>query len=104
MLGEYAATITSQVEVTERLLDRLEDCKSAFPVAAVLGGANDAVLSRLRGGRAGVQEVLFVDSSRAMLERMQRQQQQQVRWIAVNAEQCCILQLMQWDCVHLKLK
>ena len=64
--------------MSERLLDRLEDCKSAFPIAAVLGGANDIVLSRLRGGRAGVQEVLFVDSSRAMLERMQRQQQQQV--------------------------
>lgn len=30
-----------QATVTERLLDRLEDCKRSFPAAAVLGGAGE---------------------------------------------------------------
>ncbi|BDA50516.1 Arginine-hydroxylase NDUFAF5, mitochondrial [Coccomyxa sp. Obi] len=37
-----------QVEVAERLLDRLEDCRRAFPVAGVLGGSGGAVLQRLK--------------------------------------------------------
>eukprot|EP00884_Botryococcus_braunii_P018820 jgi/Botrbrau1/5621/Bobra.55_1s0010.1 len=40
-------------EVAERLLDRLEDCKRAFPAAAILGGAGIEVASRLINGRGG---------------------------------------------------
>lgn len=32
-----------QVAITENLLDRLEDCKRQFPVAAVLGGAGNHI-------------------------------------------------------------
>ena len=44
-----------QDEVTERLLDRLEDCRRSFRTAVVLGGAGAQVAQRLAGGRAGVQ-------------------------------------------------
>lgn len=64
-----------QVEVAERLLDRLEDCKRAFPVAGVLGGSGGAVLQRLKSGRAGIERVLYLDSSRDMLARVRKQQQ-----------------------------
>ena len=63
--------------MSERLLDRLEDCRRSFPAAAVLGGACDAVVRRLRSGRAGIETLLVVDSSSAMLRRIARQQQQQ---------------------------
>jgi hypothetical protein len=69
-----------QAEVTERLLDRLEDCRRSFPAAAVLGGACDAVARRLRGGRAGIERLLVLDSSPAMLARVRAQHdEQQVR-------------------------
>ena len=59
----------SQAEVAERLLDRLEDCKRTFPRVAVLGGAGEAIVSRLYGGRAGIESAVLLDSSHAMLER-----------------------------------
>lgn len=62
--------------MTERLLDRLEDCKRTFPVAAVLGGAGEAVLQRLAGGRAGIEKVLYMDASQEMLKRARQKQQQ----------------------------
>ena len=57
-----------------------EDCRRTFPAAAVLGGACDAVVRRLGHGRAGIETLLVLDSSRAMLQRVARQQrEQQVR-------------------------
>lgn len=46
---------TTQDEVADRLLDRLEDCRRTFERAVVLGGAGAAVAARLASGRAGVQ-------------------------------------------------
>ena len=59
--------------MAERLLDRLEDCKRTFPRVAVLGGAAGAVVSRLSGGRAGIESAVLLDSSSAMLERCRQQ-------------------------------
>jgi NADH dehydrogenase [ubiquinone] 1 alpha subcomplex assembly factor 5 len=55
--------------VVDRLLDRLEDCRRSFEVAVVLGGAGAQVAQRLAGGRAGIQQVVQVDTSQAMLDR-----------------------------------
>ncbi|KAL4448082.1 hypothetical protein ABPG75_005301 [Micractinium tetrahymenae] len=55
--------------VAERLLDRLEDCRRSFERAVVLGGSGAQVAARLAGGRAGIQEVIHVDTSEAMLQR-----------------------------------
>ncbi|CAL5229286.1 g12583 [Coccomyxa viridis] len=66
-----------QAEVAERLLDRLEDCKRTFPRVAVLGGAGEAVVSRLCGGRAGIESAVLLDSSNAMLERCRQRVSQQ---------------------------
>ncbi|KAG2497192.1 hypothetical protein HYH03_004781 [Edaphochlamys debaryana] len=60
--------------VSERLLDRLEDCKRAFPTAVVLGGAALSVVGQLAGGRAGIERVIVVDPSPAMLQRIQREE------------------------------
>ena len=59
--------------MAERLLDRLEDCKRTFPRVAVLGGAAGAVVSRLSGGRAGIESAVLLDSSSAMLDRCRQQ-------------------------------
>ncbi|KAI3438448.1 hypothetical protein D9Q98_000878 [Chlorella vulgaris] len=56
-------------EVATRLLDRLEDCRRSFETAIVLGGAGAKVAERLAGGRSGIQQVIHVDTSMAMLER-----------------------------------
>lgn len=61
-----------QAEIAERLLDRLEDCKRAFPLAAVLGGAGESIIKKLGGGRAGIEEIHYLDQSPAMLSRVQR--------------------------------
>ncbi|KAF8066190.1 methyltransferase [Scenedesmus sp. PABB004] len=53
--------------ITERLLDRLEDCVARFPTALVLGGAGEVVAEGLAGGRAGVRRVIHMDTSPAML-------------------------------------
>lgn len=68
------AGLQAQGEVAERLLDRLEDCRRTFPVAAILGGAGMEVASRLVNGRAGIQYLTHMDLSRHMLERAQREQ------------------------------
>ncbi|GLI61911.1 hypothetical protein VaNZ11_004434 [Volvox africanus] len=60
--------------VSERLLDRLEDCRRSFPTAVVLGGAALPVLHQLAGGRAGVEQVLVVDTSQHMLNRVKREE------------------------------
>jgi len=57
--------------VTDRLLDRLEDCKRKFPTAAILGGAAEHVLDRIAGGRAGIERVVVIDTSQDMLRRLQ---------------------------------
>lgn len=82
--------------VTERLLDRLEDVKRTFPVAVALGGPGDLIAQQLAGGRAGVQTLLHVDSSQAMLERSRRRCQEatngggeawpKMHWIAADEE------------------
>ena len=39
----------------------------------MLGGAGEAVLRRMCGGRAGIESAVLLDSSRAMLERCKQQ-------------------------------
>ena len=79
--------------MTERLLDRLEDCKRSFPAAAVLGGASDVALARLGNGRAGIRDVLLLDASPAMLDRARHQQQQgEGQWLSLS-NRCCLLTL-----------
>ncbi|KAG1675377.1 hypothetical protein FOA52_012296 [Chlamydomonas sp. UWO 241] len=56
--------------VTERLLDRLEDCRRSFAHAAVLGGAAQYVVPALFGGRAGVERITVIDTSKDMLDRV----------------------------------
>ncbi|GIL64585.1 hypothetical protein Vafri_18484 [Volvox africanus] len=60
--------------VSERLLDRLDDCRRSFPTAVVLGGAALPVLHQLAGGRAGIERVLVVDTSQDMLNRVKREE------------------------------
>ncbi|GLC35420.1 hypothetical protein PLESTB_000209200 [Pleodorina starrii] len=62
------------VAVSERLLDRLEDCRRGFPTAVVLGGAALPALQQLAGGRAGIERVVVVDTSQRMLDRVQREE------------------------------
>lgn len=54
--------------ITDRLLDRLEDCVAKFPTAVILGGAGEVVAEGLAGGRAGLQRVIHIDTSSAMLQ------------------------------------
>ncbi len=61
--------------MVDRLLDRLEDVRRGFPVAAVVGGAAAAAAARLAGGRAGVARLLHIDDSPGMLARAARLQQ-----------------------------
>ncbi|KAF6263918.1 S-adenosyl-L-methionine-dependent methyltransferase [Scenedesmus sp. NREL 46B-D3] len=56
------------LHITERLLDRLEDCLSKFPTAVVLGGAGEVVAQGLANGRAGVERLIHMDASPDMLE------------------------------------
>jgi hypothetical protein len=56
------------LHITDRLLDRLEDCLSKFPTAVILGGAGEVVAQGLANGRAGVERVIHMDTSPAMLE------------------------------------
>ncbi|WIA34050.1 hypothetical protein OEZ86_012429 [Tetradesmus obliquus] len=68
------------LHITERLLDRLEDCLSSFPTAVILGGAGEVVAQGLAGGRAGVQRVIHMDTSQGMLElAKERAAEQQAR-------------------------
>jgi len=87
-----------QGEIAERLLDRLEDCKRSFPVAAVLGGSGGAVLERLHGGRAGIQEILYLDPSRHMLAQVKKRQEVSSwhcpcihLWLSCSANVCVLL-------------
>eukprot|EP00897_Mesotaenium_endlicherianum_P003749 jgi/Mesen1/3401/ME000192S02575 len=64
---EWSGPDPVQSEVTERLLDRLEDCKRAFPVGLVLEGAGEHVRSQL-AGRGGLEKLIMLDSSAKMLE------------------------------------
>ncbi|GBF91973.1 methyltransferase [Raphidocelis subcapitata] len=54
--------------VSDRLLDRLEDCVAKFPTAVVLGGAGEYIAERLAGGRGGIERVIHIDSSPGMIE------------------------------------
>jgi NADH dehydrogenase [ubiquinone] 1 alpha subcomplex assembly factor 5 len=72
-----SSTTTTQKDpllttVADRLVDRLEDCTRPFPHVLVLGGAGLEVLTRLRGGRAGVEKATYVDTSPSMLQRAER--------------------------------
>lgn len=53
----------------------MEDCKRDFPIAAVIGGAGESVLSRLTNGRAGITEMHYLDHSPVMLNRARYMQQ-----------------------------
>lgn len=56
--------------VSERLMDRLDDCKDRrFESVAVLSGASSYILPKLLR-RKGVERVVVMDSSREQLERL----------------------------------
>lgn len=61
--------------VVDRLVDRLRDCSRTFPRALILGGAGAQVAGQLATSAAGgVEEVVYVDTSRAMLARAEAAQ------------------------------
>ncbi|CAK0787089.1 hypothetical protein CVIRNUC_010305 [Coccomyxa viridis] len=86
-----------QAEVAERLLDRLEDCRRTFPQAAVLGGAAEAVVTRMCGGRAGIERVVLLDSSAAMLERCKQQVSKQNAVTGAEASSTIQVQCVQGE-------
>lgn len=53
--------------VAENLLDRLEDCKKAFPAALCLGGSLKAIRHLLHG-RGGVEKLIMMDMSLDMVK------------------------------------
>ncbi|KAJ0972934.1 hypothetical protein J5N97_020893 [Dioscorea zingiberensis] len=53
--------------VAENLLDRLQDCRKAFPTALCLGGASEAV-RRLLHGRGGIEKLIMMDMSFDMVK------------------------------------
>lgn len=53
--------------VAENLLDRLEDCKKAFPTALCLGGSLEAV-RRLSRGRGAIEKLIMMDTSYDMVK------------------------------------
>lgn len=61
--------------VSERLLDRLEDCVRKFPTAVILGGTGLHVARGLMDGRAGIEKVLHLDLSEDMLKRAEGESQ-----------------------------
>ncbi|KAL6905484.1 hypothetical protein ACP4OV_003085 [Aristida adscensionis] len=54
--------------VAENLLDRLEDCRKAFPSALFLGGSAGAVRRSLRG-RGGIEKLIMMDMSTDMVRK-----------------------------------
>ncbi|GJM87753.1 hypothetical protein PR202_ga03743 [Eleusine coracana subsp. coracana] len=54
--------------VAENLLDRLEDCRKAFPSALCLGGSAGAVRRVLRG-RGGIEKLIMMDMSADMVKK-----------------------------------
>ncbi|XP_062203277.1 putative methyltransferase At1g22800, mitochondrial [Phragmites australis] len=56
--------------VAENLLDRLEDCRKAFPSALCLGGSAGAVRRLLRG-RGGIEKLIMMDMSTDMVRKWQ---------------------------------
>ncbi|GMN24809.1 hypothetical protein TIFTF001_000708 [Ficus carica] len=54
--------------VAENVLDRLEDCKKAFPTALCLGGSVEPI-SRLLRGRGGIEKLITMDTSYDMVKR-----------------------------------
>mmetsp|Transcript_21915 Transcript_21915/g.39069 ORF Transcript_21915/g.39069 Transcript_21915/m.39069 type:complete len:280 (-) Transcript_21915:1470-2309(-) len=69
--GKEAVSEPLAAEVTSRLLDRLEDCKRTFPIAATFGGAAQEVAEQLGNGRSGVERLYHLDTSPAMLQQAQ---------------------------------
>ena len=60
--------------VSERLIDRLDDCKDrTFRSVAILSGASAYLLPKLLK-REGVERVVVMDSSNDQLERLKRHQ------------------------------
>jgi len=58
--------------ITERLLDRLDDCKDrTFRSVAILSGVSGYVLPRLLK-REGIKKIVVMDSSNDQLERLKR--------------------------------
>ncbi|KAF2907061.1 hypothetical protein DAI22_12g067300 [Oryza sativa Japonica Group] len=54
--------------VADNLLDRLEDCRKAFPSALCLGGSAGAVRRSLRG-RGGIEKLIMMDMSADMVRK-----------------------------------
>eukprot|EP00803_Ostreobium_quekettii_P004892 evm.model.scf_1234.3 EVM.evm.TU.scf_1234.3 scf_1234:21267-28694(+) len=50
------------------LLDRLLDIKREFPVVAVLGGTGQAIVEQLLQNAAGIDRLIYIDASQAMLD------------------------------------
>lgn len=72
-------------EVTERLLDRLEDCKKSFPIGLSLGGAGEHVRRQLTG-RGGIKKLFVMDISKGMLEHTRQSISQEASHINTNTE------------------
>ncbi|KAG2710131.1 hypothetical protein I3843_04G010600 [Carya illinoinensis] len=53
--------------VADNLLDRLEDCKKAFPTALCLGGSLEAI-RRLSRGRGAIEKLIMMDTSYDMVK------------------------------------
>uniref|UniRef100_A0A0D9XXQ7 Methyltransferase type 11 domain-containing protein n=1 Tax=Leersia perrieri TaxID=77586 RepID=A0A0D9XXQ7_9ORYZ len=56
--------------VADNLLDRLEDCRKAFPSALCLGGSAGAIRRLLRG-RGGIEKLIMMDMSADMVRKWQ---------------------------------
>ncbi|CAN6357921.1 unnamed protein product [Urochloa humidicola] len=54
--------------VADNLLDRLEDCRKAFPSALCLGGSAGAIRRLLRG-RGGIEKLIMMDMSTDMVRK-----------------------------------
>jgi SAM-dependent methyltransferase len=64
--SKYAAHDFLYRLAAERLADRLSDVARAFPLAAALGGGG---FREILGGRGGIETLIEIDISRAMLDR-----------------------------------
>lgn len=63
-------------EVASRLVDRLDDIRKKFPVAADIG-CNTGNIARALGKRGGIQKLVHIDSSAAMLAKAKEENSRQ---------------------------
>ncbi|KAK8921975.1 putative methyltransferase [Platanthera zijinensis] len=63
--------------VAENLLDRLDDCKKAFPTALCLGGSSGAIRHLIRG-RGGIEHLIMMDMSLDMIKHLKETERNSV--------------------------